>query len=72
MLSKKEFCDLLRKFHELELDTAEAHKALKKLDPDFGGLALCRHENFIVDLLKKLMNDEGEHSWIDYFIYERE
>jgi len=56
----------------LELKSAEneVSAALKKLSPDWGSFNLDRHEIIIVNLIKELMNDTGEHSWIDYWIYE--
>lgn len=72
MLDKKTFCALMREFRTLRNDTHAAHEALKKLDPDFGGLNLSRHENFIVGLLERLVDDSEADSMVSYFIYERE
>lgn len=71
MISKQRFCELLRQFREIENDTAAAHNALKKLDPDFGGLSLSRHANLIGRLLEELVDDTGQDSMVSYFIYER-
>lgn len=72
MLPKDKFCKLLRQFHELVKDAHGAHKSLKKLDPDFGGLSLGRHETMICSLLCELMEDNTKESWISYWIYELE
>lgn len=70
MIPKEQFCVLLREYEQLVKDRVVAHEAMRTLDPDFGGLHLSRHENMIVGLLQKLMDDEGRDSWICYWIYE--
>ena len=72
MIDKKEFCALLREFKSIVDDTQEAHEALRKLDPDFGGLHLSRHEDFALSLIERLVEDDAYDSMTSYFIYERD
>jgi len=70
MIDKETFCKYMREWESLEADTKNAHEALKKLDPDFGGLYLGRHSSLISNLLSDLMNDNHKDSWISYYVYE--
>jgi len=60
----------MKEFHEIVKDTDAVHDAMKKLDPDFGGLSLGRHESLALELLRKLTGDTSANSWISYYIYE--
>lgn len=68
MITKERFIKTLRELKQLETDIENVHKALKQLDPDFGGFYLSRVSTLIIDLLQASMDDKYE--WISYFIYE--
>jgi hypothetical protein len=68
-MEKKDFINLMEEFIKLKKDTDDAHEAMVKLDPDFGGLTLSRHESMIMRLIEKLMKDE-KNGWIGYWMYE--
>ena len=68
MLSKDHFITTINELHEIENDIDNAHTALQKLDPDFGGLYLSRVTSLVVQTLKRSMDDIAD--WISYFIYE--
>lgn len=68
MLTKKQFIKLLTDFKQIEEDINNVDKALKKLDPDFGGFYLSRVSTLITDALKAAMNDE--YDYIGYWVYE--
>ena len=56
---------------KLREDISNVDRALKKLDPDFGGLHLSRAEELTVSVLEESMNDQ-EVKWIKYWLYELE
>jgi len=68
MLSKPKFIKFIKELQSIELDIEGVHKALQKLDPDFGGFYLSRVNTLIVKLLQESVNDQEE--WISYWIYE--
>ncbi len=70
MLNKDKFTKAITELQLLEQDIECVHNALKKLDPDFGGLYLSRVSTLIVSVLKDAMDDK--YDYIDYFIYELE
>lgn len=69
-MDKKTFIKLMTDFLFLLEDTELVHKSLKKLDPDWGGLFLTRHETLIVTLFEQAMGDTSQ--WIGYWLYELE
>lgn len=67
-ITKEYFIKTMQELQSLEKDIENVDKALKKLDPDFGGFYISRCTNLILDILKVAMNDKYE--WIDYYIFE--
>jgi len=68
MLSKEKFIKAILELRSIEEDIESVHKALQKLDPDFGGFYLSRVNTLIVQLLQDSMDDKYEN--ISYWIYE--
>jgi len=68
-MTKKDFIKAMTDLKLLKDDLNNAHNALRKLDPDFGGLYLGRVENLVLDILTTVMNDK-KNGWIIYYIYE--
>jgi len=71
-MNKKDFIEIMTELKLISDASSKIDKAMKELSPDFGGFLNDRAESLVVKLLKKAMNDESEHSEIDYFIYEIE
>ena len=67
---KKEFIDSLKRIKVIIDNIDGVHKALKKLDPDFGGFYLANVETEMLHLLKIAINDDSD--WISYFVYDLE
>ena len=68
MLSKNKFIEVINEFKSIEFDIESASDALKKLDPNFGGLYLSRITNLTLNLLSEAVNDK--YDYISYFIYD--
>ncbi len=68
MLSKEKFVKAINELQSIETDIEAVHKALQKLDPDFGGFYLSRVNTLIVQLLQDAAEDKYEY--VSYFIYE--
>lgn len=58
----------MREFHDIVQDVDSADRAMKKLDPDFGGFRMARYDSIVLELLRKLVGDTSESSWISYYI----
>jgi len=67
-MTKKEFTEIIKELMSLEKDIQEVDKALKKLDPDFGGFYLSRISTLIVKTLQIVMKDKAD--WIGYWFWE--
>ena len=70
IMDKKEFVKSLINIKSILDDIDGVHLALKKLDPDFGGLYMSRVETALIDMLEKLVDDKSQ--WISYYIYDLE
>jgi len=64
----KEFTGWMKKFKELNDNVERANEGLKLLYDDFNGVFLGWHEQFMLDLIKRLMDDVND--WIGWYIYE--
>lgn len=69
-MNKDQFIKTMTDLKALCDDLDNAHKALKRLDPDFGGLYLSRATQISLDILHIAMEDTS--NWISYFIYDLE
>jgi hypothetical protein len=69
MITKEKFKEIMNKLIELKKAEDLVDSALKKLDPDFGGFALCKYESLIVECLELTCNDDENH-WISYWLYD--
>lgn len=56
----------MREFHDIVQDVDSADRAMKKLDPDFGGFRMARYDSIVLELLRKLVGDTSESSWITF------
>ncbi len=73
-LTKKEFCDIITRLKSADDLSQSVSKLFQEskdnIIRDFtnGASLQINHEDVVVKLLSKLMEDSGE--WIEYFIYE--
>lgn len=68
MITKERFIITLTELKQLDEDIEGVHKALKKLDSDFGGFYIGRLSTLIIGLLEASTNDTD--SFLSYWIYE--
>ena len=53
---------------KLFIDIRNVDKAMKKLDPDFGGFYVSKLNNILFNTLKIIFEDKND--WIGYYVYE--
>jgi len=70
MLTLKQFTEHMREIKRLSDDIENAHKAMQRLDSDFGGMYIGRATTLPIAILADAMEDE--YQWIEYFIYDCE
>lgn len=69
MISKETFVRTIEQIMEINEKMNEVNKAIRALDPEFGGFYPFKLFEPLLSLLLEIFQDE-EREWLEYFIFE--